>query len=541
MGQHPKGLYLLFITEMAERFSYYGMRALLVLYLTAALFTSEMASQIYGTFTGLIFITPIIGGFVADRYWGHVRSIIAGGLTIAAGQFCMFLSALFAQQAIFEPNGAIDPSVNNTLSIFLLICALTLLILGNGFFKPNISTMIGDLYPEGDLRVDAGFTIFYMGVNVGSFIAPLICGTVGTGSWDNLAPFKWGFLCACLAMLASLAVFVLLKKKYLRTPDGRPVGLPPTREERETLKHEDDETLAEHRRVAQERSNPAVRIGFVIVLGIALLALFLSRASNITDIIDAVIFDVSIIIPLCILIDTSLTNAERKHIFALLLFIVFAVFFFAAFEQAGSSLTLFADKYVDRSIFGFTVPTAWFQSVNPIAIVILAPIFASITTSLAKKQKNLSVPFKCALSLAILASGYLMISLATKGIGEDPSFKVAMIWLVLLYVIESVSELLISPVGLSLVNKLSPKKFATVLMGVWFTASAIGNVLAGNISALLPLANSDGTISANTFGMISIGSVSEFYLYIAIMVGVVSLLAFLLIRIMKKLMNATED
>ena len=233
---HPEGLYLLFVTEMAERFSYYGMRALFTLYLVAAFFTSSMASQIYGSYTGLVYLTPLLGGYIADRYWGNRRSIIVGGLVMALGQFLMFLSACYVNQSIFSAGGAIDPAVDNSLALFLMFGGLVALILGNGFFKPNISTMVGDLYEPTDKRKDAAFTIFYMGINVGAFIAPLVCSTIGEGRFDNLAPFKWGFLAACIAMIFSVVVFWSLKDKYLVTPDGLGIGLPPKDSELRHLK-----------------------------------------------------------------------------------------------------------------------------------------------------------------------------------------------------------------------------------------------------------------------------------------------------------------
>ena len=204
---HPKGLYLLFVTEMAERFSYYGMRALFVLYMVSAFFSNEYASQIYGSYTGLVYLTPLLGGYIADRYWGNRKSIIAGGMLMAIGQFLMFLSACFVKQSIMQEGGSIDANVDNGFSLFLMFAGLGFLIFGNGFFKPNISTMVGDLYEKTDSRKDSAFTIFYMGINVGAFIAPLICGSLGNGNWANPANFKWGFFCAGVAMVLSIVVF----------------------------------------------------------------------------------------------------------------------------------------------------------------------------------------------------------------------------------------------------------------------------------------------------------------------------------------------
>lgn len=209
---HPKGLYLLFVTEMWERFSYYGMRALFMLYMVQALlFDKEMASQVYGSYTGLVYLTPLIGGYIADRYWGNRRSIVVGALTMALGQFLLFLSACYFQEV--------------ALAKYLMFCGLGLLILGNGFFKPNISTMVGRLYTPDDNRKDSAFTIFYMGVNVGSTLAPLVCGLVGnTGHPED---FKWGFLAACIGMILGATAFQIFKNKYICDPDGNPVGVAP--------------------------------------------------------------------------------------------------------------------------------------------------------------------------------------------------------------------------------------------------------------------------------------------------------------------------
>ena len=233
---HPKGLYLLFVTEMAERFSYYGMRALFVLYLVAAFFTNDQASQIYGSYTGLVYLTPLLGGYIADKYWGNRRSIIFGGITMAIGQFLMFASACFVKQSIFTEGGAIDSSVDNTFSMWLMFGGLAMLIFGNGFFKPNISTMVGDLYEPQDRRKDSAFTIFYMGINTGALLAPLICGYWGDGDWTSPSTFKWGFFCAGVAMVVSVVVFSTLKDRFLVTPEGLGIGLSPAKSELLKLK-----------------------------------------------------------------------------------------------------------------------------------------------------------------------------------------------------------------------------------------------------------------------------------------------------------------
>ena len=213
---HPKGLYLLFVTEMWERFSYYGMRALFMLYMVQALlFDKEFASQVYGSYTGLVYLTPLIGGYIADKYWGNRRSIVVGALVMAVGQFLLFLSACYFHHV--------------DVAKWLMFCGLGLLIMGNGFFKPNISTMVGRLYSDNDKRKDSAFTIFYMGVNVGSTLAPLICGLIGnTGHPED---FKWGFLAACIGMILGAVVFQIFKNKYICDPDGNPVGIAPQKKD----------------------------------------------------------------------------------------------------------------------------------------------------------------------------------------------------------------------------------------------------------------------------------------------------------------------
>lgn len=525
---HPRGLYLLFVTEMAERFSYYGMRALFVLYLVAAFFDSSAASQIYGSYTGLVYLTPLLGGYIADRYWGNRKSIIFGGLIMAVGQFLLFASACCVKQSIFSEGGAIDPSVDNTLSVTLLIAGLACLITGNGFFKPNISTMVGDLYEHGDHRKDSAFTIYYMGINVGAFIAPFICGTLGEGSWNNLAPFKWGFFCAGIAMILSVVVFVVLKNKYLMTPEGLQIGLPPAKSE---LRQEKDQEAALEHAEQEVRKNSPIRLWGCLIGCIALFAIFAFGAENVNDYISAAIYAISIALPIFIITDRGLTVREKKHIGVIYIIAVFVIFFWSAFEQAGSSLTIFADKNVDRTIGDFTFKTTWFQSINPIVVVAFAPIMASLWSFLGKKGKEPASPVKQAIGLALLSLGYIVIAVATNGV--EPGVKVSMFWLLALYFIHTLGELSLSPIGLSMVNQLSPARFASLLMGVWFMSNAASNILAGNLATLLP----DGSGEPKSFMGFEVVDLNDFFTLFAIMAGVASLLLFALCPLLKKMMK----
>ena len=444
---HPKGLYLLFVTEMAERFSYYGMRAVFTLYMVAALFTVESASEIYGYYTGLVYLTPLLGGYIADRYWGNRRSIIVGGMLMALGQFLMFLSASFVQPAIKEAEGMIDPTVNNQLAIICMMGGLFFLILGNGFFKPNISTMVGSLYRPDDQRKDSAFTIFYMGINVGATLGPLTCG-IFEGDYLNPMRFKWAFLCACIAMLAPTLIFYLLKNKYLMDYEGNAIGTRPKLQEK------------------TERQ--------------------------------------------------QLTRKEKQHIVVIFIIAAFVIFFWAAYEQAGVSLTYFADQQTDRHIFGWEMPTSYFQSFPAIFVVLLAPFMNLAWEVLRRFGHEPSSVMKQAIGLAFLSIGYMLIAFGVKDL--DPNVKVSMLWLTGLYFIHTLGELSLSPIGLSLVSKLSPKHLASLMMGIWFMSTAISNMLAGQLATLYP----DGS-SKSLFGIIEIASLHDFFMMFVVLSGVAAI------------------
>lgn len=517
---HPKGLYLLFVTEMWERFSYYGMRALFMLYITKALlFDKEFASQIYGSFTGLVYLTPLLGGYIADRYWGNRRSIFWGGILMAIGQFLLFFSAVNYQ--------------NIELSKILMFSGLGTLILGNGFFKPNISTLVGDLYAPTDSRKDSAYTIFYMGINLGAFVAPLWCGFVGdTGNPDD---FKWGFLSAGIGMLVSVVVFELLKNKYLVTPEGVHLGMKPgVKVMRPDEKKEIDVNL--------KSASAKKRILFSVLGLISLLFLFSvnfdSFNSNAglfegTDWIGSVIFAISIIMPIFIITDGSLTKPERSRIFVIYIIAFFVIFFWAAFEQAGASLTFFADEQTDRTIFGWEMPASAFQSFNAIFVVTMAPIFALIWQFLGKRGMEPNSPAKQSIGLFLLAVGYLVIAFGVRGV--DPSVKVSMLWITSLYFLHTLGELCLSPIGLSMVNKLAPARFASLLMGVWFLSTAAANKFAGTLSSLYPEVG-----NPKSFIGFEVATLFDFFMVFVIMSGVASVILFILSSKLEKMMAGVK-
>lgn len=465
--RHPKGIYLLFVTEMWERFSYYGMRALFVLFMTKALlFDKAYGSQIYGSYTGLVYLTPLIGGYFADRYWGNRRSIIVGGLLMAVGQFLMFLSGCFFKEV--------------DVATMLMFSGLGFLIFGNGFFKPNISTMVGQLYKPDDKRKDSAYTIFYMGVNTGSFIAPIICGILGdTG---HPADFKWGFLAACIGMLLGVVVFSLLKNKYIKTPEGEPIGVIPNSkdEKRQIVESQSFGDIP-----ADEKKTSKAKIA--IIWSAVWIVLFYILYSIIeTDFIGSVIFSLAVVAPGFIISDPSLTKIERSRIWVIYIIAFFVIFFWAAFEQAGASLTYFAEEQTNRHIdlFDWTIPTSYFQSVNAVAIILFAPVFVAIWARLSKKGKEPASPVKQSIGLFLLAIGYLVIAFGVKGLA--PGVKVSMLWLVSLYTIHTFGELCLSPIGLSMVNKLAPIRFASLLMAIWYLSTAAANKFAGTLSGYYP-------------------------------------------------------
>lgn len=457
---HPKGLYVLFVTEMWERFSYYGMRAIFSLFMIKALlFDKALASTIYGNYTGLVYLTPLLGGYVADKYWGNRKSIFWGGIMMAIGQFMLFGSALMYEQIAQAPDGF-------SLAHFFFYGGLGFLIFGNGFFKPNISTMVGQLYPQNDNRLDSAMTIFYMGINLGAMVAPLVAG--GLGDTGCPSDFKWGFLAAAIGMLIAIVTFELLKNKYIVTPEGKAVGLPPIREKKAAGEFQ-----------AKINWN---QILLYVVLAIGLFYFFYSVVDF--DFIGSVMFSVTIMAPLSIILDKTLTRIEKERIGVIYICAVFVIFFWSAFEQAGVSLTFFAEEQTNRNVFGWTMPASYFQSFNAAFIVIFAPIVAWLWVKLGEKGMEPASPYKQSIGLFLLAIGYLFIAFGVKGI--DPDVKVSMMWLVGLYFLHTMGELALSPIGLSMVVKLSPAKFTSLLMGVWFMAIATANKFAGILSGLYP-------------------------------------------------------
>jgi proton-dependent oligopeptide transporter, POT family len=446
---HPRGLSTLFFTEMWERFSYYGLRPLLILYMAAALaeggfgFTRLQASAIVGIYAASVYLASLPGGWIADRLLGLRRSILTGAILIACGHLSIGLSAFLGGRVPF-------------------FVGLVLIVLGTGLLKPNISAIVGDLYPEGGARRDAGFSIFYMGINTGSFLGQLVTGVLG-----EKVGWHWGFGAAGVGMLIGVIVFATRASKTLGN-----IGM-------ETTKHPDP--------VIQAKQVSRAKLSITIGLSVLALVVVLASAGVITldpqvigKYMTYVLVGIGVSYFGYIFAAGGLTGDERKRIVVILVLFVFSAIFWSAFEQAPTSLNLFARDFTDRNLGGFEIPATWFQSVNSLFIIIFAPVFAIIWSGLANRGMDLSSPTKFAIGLLVTGLAFFLMLIASNiVVASGGAVKVSPWWLVGSYFLQTVGELSISPVGLSSMTKLSPRRYVGQMMGVWFLATAVGNLIAG--------------------------------------------------------------
>lgn len=476
---HPKGLWVLFGTEMWERFNFYGMRALLTLFLVnSLLMKEEEASLIYGGFLGLCYLTPMLGGFIADRFFGNRNCILLGGLMMAVGQLLLFTSG-----SIFEDN--------RDLAKIIMYSALGVIVFGNGFFKPNISSMVGSLYPKQEkTKLDSAFTIFYMGINIGAFLGQSICPLLGdvknVDGFRDVHAFRWGFLAASIAMVLGTILFYFLKDKYVVTPEGRPLGGLPSKNV--------DADFEDGEAQKANFSNKALTIA-----GLAFIALgFFFHYVVGQNLIYTLIYSSGLSLAGLIISDTSLTKIERDRIIVIYIVSFFIIFFWAAFEQAGSSLTFIADNQTDRHFFGWSMPPSMVQIFNGLFVVILAVPFSVLWDTLRANGKEPISPVKLAVGLVVISISFFMIATQVSYIGTSGLLLVK--WLILLYFLNTCAELCLSPIGLSLVGKLSPKRFASLLYGVFFLSNASGYALGGTLGSILP-ATGDKFAKAKELGI----------------------------------------
>ncbi len=480
---HPRGLSTLFFTEMWERFSYYGMRALLVLFMTAAStsvnpglgFSVGVAGAVYGLYTFFVYVLALPGGWIADHIWGQRRAVFVGGCIIAAGHFAM------AGPLIGLPDHP---------SFFL---GLVLIVIGTGLLKPNVSTMVADLYPEGGARRDAGFSIFYTGINLGAFLGPILAGLLGEGfNWH------WGFSLAGVGMVLGLVQY-RLGGRYL---EG--VGI-----------------LDEPEEILKQRGRKAISsisIISVLVVGGGYFLLEWLSLEVVASLLGYAVIGVVVVYFWYLLRHRDHTALDRKRLVVIFWLVLLAAVFWSGFEQAGTSLNLFASEHTNRDLGFAEVPASWLQSVNALFIIVLAPVFGSLWIFLAKINRNPSIPYKFALGLLGLSAGFFVVAWgAANSVGTD---GVSPAWLVVTYFLHTVGELCLSPVGLSSVTKLAPKGRVGQMMGLWFIAAALGNLFAGLVAGRLETTSS-----------------AELFEFVAILVAGAGIVALLLARPVKRMMG----
>lgn len=442
-GGHPRGLTTLFLTEMWERFSYYGMRAILLLYMTESLangglaLDQKYAGLVFGTYASSVYWTPLIGGWLADKVFGTRRAVLIGGVVIACGHFSMTF-----------------PTPLNFYG------GLTLIAIGTGLLKPNISAMVGQLYAQGDPRRDSGFSIFYMGINLGALLAPLVCGYLA-----QKVDWHYGFAAAGIGMVFGLLQYVLSGDR-LRGIGERPV------------RRIDDISQV---KLADEADAPSGgALAFILGAVGAAIGFALARVAGDGSVVTSLFPTVSgFFAGYLVGVAVRLGADEIKRVLVIFVLFVFSSIFWATYEQAATSLTLFADKLTRTNIFGWEFPSSWFQSVPPTFVILLAPVFAWLWVRLGRR--NPSSPAKFAFGLTFAAVAFGVIAFASTLVGAG---RVSPLWLVVVYLLQTIGELCLSPVGLSTVTKLSPARMVGLMMGVWFLSISIGNYIAGYSAGL---------------------------------------------------------
>jgi POT family proton-dependent oligopeptide transporter len=483
---HPRGLMTLFFTEMWERLSYYGMRALLVLFMTDQVVSGGMglddrtATAIYGVYTALVYVVALPGGWIADRLLGAQRAVFVGGIIIMSGHFVL--------------------AIPTTEAFFI---GLLLVIAGTGLLKPNVSAIVGELYPQGDPRRDGGFSIFYMGINVGAFLGPLISGTLGQSESFG---WHWGFASAGVGMLIGLIQY-RLTQHHLGVAGQHPTT------EGDAIKRRNSWLV-----VAAGVAIVVVVTGLGITGTIQLDAVEISRQST------KFIVGLAVAFFAFVFIFGKLSKDEKMRTTALIILLLGCAMFWSGFEQAGSSLNLFADRYTQLEFSWLTIPSTWFQSVNALFIIMFAPVFAWLWVALAARNLNPSTPAKFGLGLILLGAGFLvMVGASAVVVNGDKAMPT---WLIMTYLLHTFGELALSPVGLSVTTKLAPRRYVGQMMGMWFLASALGNLIAGQI--------------AGEFDAENVAAFPDQYLQIVLTTAGTGLILLLFTKPIKKLMRGVD-
>jgi len=446
---HPPGLSTLFFTEMWERFSYYGGRAMLILYMTAAVaganpglgLSVAEAGALYALYTAIVYMTNLPGGWIADKFIGARNAVFYGGCIIAAGN--LMLAAPIGLPGFYA--------------------GLALIAIGTGLLKPNVSTMVGALYTQGDGRRDSAFSIFYMGINLGAFLAPLIAGWFGQKIDWNI-----GFLMVAIGMVLGLIQYKLGAKHL---GDAGLITKTPTPEEK----------------TSQSKSLKSGFMGLVIaaviLLALHFTGIFEMNILNLSNLVGILLIAVPIVYFGFLFTRGGFDKAEKNRIIAIIVFYIAAALFWSAFEQAGSTLTLFADRNTHNSILGYEFPSTWWQAINALFIIILSGVFAWLWLKLNSLKKEPSTPMKFSIGLLLAGVGFLILVPAASII-ESTGNRVGIHWLLLVYFTHTVGELFLSPVGLSAMTKLAPHRIVGQMMGIWFLGAATGNFIGGRIGGL---------------------------------------------------------
>jgi len=505
---HPRGLSTLFLTEVWERFSYYGMRALLVLFMTAAVtganpglgFDVRTSTAIYGLYTSMVYLLALPGGWVADKLWGQQRAVFVGGCIIALGHFTLA-----------------GPLIGLPL-LPTFFAGLFFIIVGTGLLKPNVSTIVGQLYdvrarllgkqkPDDHeavnhgARRDAGFSIFYMGINLGAIMGPFICGTVG-----EKVNYHWGFSAAGFGMLIGLVQY-RLGAKYLGSAG---------------LRTEVEDPAVRTARAVKFYSLIATVVAVVAMLTwLGMSGVLRISLTDVALYIGYGIVAVAAIYFGYLLLGGGYGREDKRRILVVVWLFILSAIFWSGFEQAGSSMNLFAEKLTNRNVMGWQMPTSWLQNVNPIFIILLAPVFGYLWTWLARRNTSPSIPLKFALGLLGLSAGFFVLAWGAAGATKPGS--VAITWLVVTYFLHTVGELCLSPVGLSSITKLAPRDRISQMMGLWFVATALGNLFAGLTA---------GTLENKTPGAV--------FSSVAIYIGAAGLVAVVGAPFVKRVMGKVE-
>lgn len=524
---HPKALFVLFFAEMWERFSYYGMRTLLTLYMVREIFNELSQAEadtkalgIYGSYTAMVYLFPMLGGILADKILGYRKAIIFGGLLMMFGHFALAVEGM---------------AFGGYLPLFFL--SLAFIIVGNGFFKPNLSSFLGDFYGLNDSRKDGAFTIYYMGVNIGALLSIVTCGYVG-----EVISWHYGFGLAGIGMLLGLIIFWIYAPKTMGMKGinpGEQENFPDIDEEEEVRllsASEEEREAAEKKKMEGFQLNDDPKLKKKQFYTYALTVLFIPLCSlflNLSEIVTYILMVLSIgVLGYLVYLASKEEKQEGQKLWVVIVLFVFHALFWALFEQAGGSITLFTARNVDRMVLGSEIPASIFQFFNAFFIMILAPLFSIMWVKLRKKGKEPSTPMKFVLGLAQLALGFGFIVLGSQYFSDEGLIPI--VFLVFMYFFHTSGELSLSPVGLSMVTKLSPKRIAGFIMGVWFLSLALGNKLAGKIGEL----TSGGELGDDATAVQTLEVYSNTYLIWGVLiVGSAALVLWLLVPTLRKWMN----